>query len=435
MPAVPARSSGITALPVLLALGLPAAAGAQSVVLYANDFETPNQAVVINCGNSLDITGINTLYGQPGFTYNQVNTVEAVSIVDNQALYSDPEGKGGAFALGMLAEYQDDLLALTLSRQGHAFVNVGFDLSSIDVNGCGGPFGVDVPVMRVSLLDSPGGVFDFNQTVLDSEDVTGEAAPDGFTFHWKFVVAALDASAATDDNVSILFDLRQSGYAAFDNLSIVASETAGVVDTDTDGVPDDTDNCPTVQNPLQEDADDDGEGDACEPCFAPRKCRPALKASLLVRLGKDPSKDKLKFVWANGPPPALADLADPTAQSAYALCIDDSNGPRLGARIEPGAGWKALGTGGYKFKDKTAANDGISALVAKVSPKGRAKAVVKGKGALLLGPGTLPLAPPVSAAVVNLDTGLCLGSEFEPGEVKKGTDVLFKAKGADVVVK
>jgi hypothetical protein len=118
--------------------------------------------------------------------------------------------------------------------------------------------------MTLSLLDSPDGAFAFDQPVLDSETITGEAAPDQWTFHWVFRTASLDASQATGNFVSVVFDLTQSGYATFDDLSIVASDDPGIVDTDLDTVPDDTDNCVPVPNPGQEDFDGDGIGEACQ---------------------------------------------------------------------------------------------------------------------------------------------------------------------------
>jgi len=42
--------------------------------------------------------------------------------------------------------------------------------------------------------------------------------------------------------------------------------SCGLPDTDGDGVPDASDNCPTVYNPDQIDTDDDGYGDACDLC-------------------------------------------------------------------------------------------------------------------------------------------------------------------------
>jgi hypothetical protein len=149
-----------------------------------------------------------------------------------------------------------------------------------------------------------------------------------------------------------------------------------------------------------------------------------------VKRGKTDAKDKFKFSWAKGPPPTPADLADPTDQTAYDVCVDDANGPRLAARVEGGGGWKALGGNGFKFKEKTGANAGITALVAKVSPNGKAKVVVKGKGANLDDPASLPWTPPVVAYVANVDTGTCFVAQLEGPDVKKSTDLLFKAKAS-----
>jgi hypothetical protein len=58
-------------------------------------------------------------------------------------------------------------------------------------------------------------------------------------------------------------------FVMFDDF-IVSSASGGLpaqlTDTDGDGVPDISDNCPGVPNPDQEDTDDDGIGDACDLC-------------------------------------------------------------------------------------------------------------------------------------------------------------------------
>lgn len=45
-------------------------------------------------------------------------------------------------------------------------------------------------------------------------------------------------------------------------------EPPAPTDSDADGIPDTSDNCPTVANPNQADSDADGRGDACDPCPA-----------------------------------------------------------------------------------------------------------------------------------------------------------------------
>jgi hypothetical protein len=212
-----------------------------SRVIYTNDFETPNQPLTATCGNSLDASGINALYGTPSFVFQQINTVEGVVVDDPAGLYEDPSGVGKRYSLGMLSTAQDDLLSLTFDVPGRSFLNVGMDLSSIDVSGCGGPFGVAVPVMQVRLYDTPTGAFSFAEpgTLLAQGTITGVTSPDPWTFTWTFGVVSLDATGATGKALTVVFDLQQSGYAGFDNLSIVAAERSGVVDSNNDGIPDD----------------------------------------------------------------------------------------------------------------------------------------------------------------------------------------------------
>jgi thrombospondin type 3 repeat protein len=57
-------------------------------------------------------------------------------------------------------------------------------------------------------------------------------------------------------------------------LGMLPASSLLFLDSDADGIPDASDNCPAVSNPLQEDSDGDGKGDACDgnptydPCAA-----------------------------------------------------------------------------------------------------------------------------------------------------------------------
>jgi hypothetical protein len=256
----------IAGLFALIATGIPGLGIADTIVLYSNDFETPNQALVNSCGNSLDSTPINTLWGTEAVVFQQVNTVEGLFIDDPGGLYSNPQGTGGQYAVGMLSTAADDKLGMTFDAQGRPFINVGLDLSGIDIQGCGGPFGSSLPIMHVSVVDAPGGSWSWTSPPLDETDLVGAAPPDQWTFEWTNLVAGLDITGATDGTVTVIFDLTQSGYAAFDNLTITASTEEGIVDSDLDGIADDSDNCVDIANEQQVDTDEDGIGDACDDC-------------------------------------------------------------------------------------------------------------------------------------------------------------------------
>jgi len=103
---------------LLLAAG--GVARAETIVLYGNDFETPNIVPMGTCA-TLDPHEINELYGTAEFVFHQTNTVEAVLVeakkVDGTRVYSDPEMKAGKYTLGMLSTVQDDHLSLTFDAR------------------------------------------------------------------------------------------------------------------------------------------------------------------------------------------------------------------------------------------------------------------------------------------------------------------------------
>lgn len=238
---------------------------AQEITLYENDFEKPNRPISVSCGNSLDQDGVNDAYGKPGYNFIEQFTVETVVLHDPAGKYTGQGDKNGNYALGMLGSVQDDRLAFRFDVMGQQFLNVAMDVSSIDVDGCGGYFGVETPRFKISLLDDAGGEFSWSAKKFDEKTLEGEASNSPWSFHWSRGTVALDASKATTGSVIVVFDLVSSGYAAFDNLKITASKLAAIGDRDSDGVEDAKDNCPGVANPSQANADDDAAGDACDP--------------------------------------------------------------------------------------------------------------------------------------------------------------------------
>ena len=218
-----------------LTYALNSTALGQPVLLYDQDFENP--AAFVNDGGDVNIfNSVNELYGgqPPGFTFAQANTVETLFINGSQAFgtgYSDPSGIGGDYALGLLSDFQNDLLGLSFDIGDNDFLVVQADISSIDLSVFGGPFVSpdDVPIFEYSLFDNPSGIsgLDGNGVLLDTAVVAGTASPQD-TFDWTAIQVALDGASATNGNVTLRIDLLQGGYGALDNFRIFASETPSV---------------------------------------------------------------------------------------------------------------------------------------------------------------------------------------------------------------
>jgi hypothetical protein len=149
--------------------------------------------------------------------------------------YKDPAGIGGNFAIGMLSSVQNDLLGLAFNVGSFNFLNLRADISSIDLSCCGGPFvptgnPASIPIFRFSLFDNPSGAVGIGAgTALDSFTATGLMNPSKNSFLWSQALGGLNAANSTNGNVILQIDLLQGGYASFDNLRVVASNTKGDV--------------------------------------------------------------------------------------------------------------------------------------------------------------------------------------------------------------
>jgi hypothetical protein len=158
----------------------------------------------------------------------------------------------------------------------------------------------------------------------------------------------------------------------------------------------------------------------------------AADSSLLILQQNGGSGDKQLFKWGKGDALTQTQLGDPTGTTEYAICI--FNGPTndvLESFTVPAADgkWSALGTSGYKYKDSNGTNGGLTKLLLKGSTTpGKSKVLLKGKGGNLPDPGLANLPLPVTAQVINPDTGVCVEAVFDTGDVKKNTNTLFKAK-------
>jgi hypothetical protein len=153
--------------------------------------------------------------------------------------------------------------------------------------------------------------------------------------------------------------------------------------------------------------------DAIDGCVYPasRVCDAGVSsASLSIQLADDPADNRLSLKLLDDV--SAAALGDPTASTAYTMCIYSSYGtggitrPLFSATI-PAAGtcdgrdcWTAKSSG-YSYKDRFGSTDGITGM--KAGPKGFR---LSGRGAGLPLPDELGLAPNRIGAGIVRDDGV-----------------------------
>jgi hypothetical protein len=88
-------------------------------------------------------------------------------------------------------------------------------------------------------------------------------------------IGTLLVSATGPGSVTVSGNLYVTAALAAANVTTgntLATATGGT-DTDGDGIPDSSDNCPTISNASQTDTDGDGVGDACDNCVSVANAR------------------------------------------------------------------------------------------------------------------------------------------------------------------
>jgi len=137
-------------------------------------------------------------------------------------------------------------------------------------------------------------------------------------------------------------------------------------------------------------------------------------ASLKMRTG---AKAQLAWRWGRGAAGDLPDLGDPTTGADVTLCVYATGGTGeivLAAVAPAGDGWRAAGSGGFKYKNRDGYPDGLRSAQLRPGDAGKAKLRVKGKGAGLAF-GSLAFDPGAAVhAQLRSSAGGCYGSVFSP---------------------
>jgi hypothetical protein len=163
-------------------------------------------------------------------------------------------------------------------------------------------------------------------------------------------------------------------------------------------------------------------GNQCPAAPAPG-CAPGASGKVVVKNDADDTKDKFSWKWKDGTLTGVA--GTPTDQSDLAVCLYGQNGRLLGGQLPHGTGWTATSSA-LLYKDKTGAYAGVTKATIKANAvAAKSKVVVKGKGLAVQAAG-MPATAPITAQLINLDSGACVQSTFAMTTKNDGTTLTAK---------
>lgn len=160
-------------------------------------------------------------------------------------------------------------------------------------------------------------------------------------------------------------------------------------------------------------------------------CALSGKAVVSAKKSLDPSRNQLVFQWLRGSETISADFGDPTASGDYHLCAYGNTGLGVALTIPAAstcidrACWSALGRPGnikgYRYRDRSLANDGVQGILLAGGDEMRAKLSLKAKGGNLTLPALTSLALGLTVQVSS-DDGDCWEAEIGAVSVSSALD-------------
>ncbi len=144
------------------------------------------------------------------------------------------------------------------------------------------------------------------------------------------------------------------------------------------------------------------------------------------------SKDQLNWKWLHGAATTKPEFGNPVTIDGYALCLYDATG-LLASMAAPAAGtcaskpcWTERSSR-FQYKDGELTPDGLSQILLKEGlAEGKAKILVKGKGANLPMPDLSQLQSPVIVQLRRTDGSLCWGAVYSFPPAIKNDATSFK---------